>query len=321
VHTYFTGDRPNGRLHLGHYVGSMKTRLARQHTGEQYLMIADYLALTDNIDDPRAIAANVLEIGTDYLACGIDPRHTTCFVQSDVLELQALTAIYLNLADCAEILDNTAKNEEIDRRGFGSAAPAGMFTYTVSQVADITAFGADRVPVGTDQIPLVAFAADIVRRFNSAFGSTLVVPEPDLASTGRLPGFDGRPKMGKSLANTIDLSDSDDTIVDKLAKLPIDLHRPDDAWGVYYREFTGADPQDEAVSGEVMTARIRSRITEAVNAAIAPIRERRATYAADPAEVARLLTDGGVRASEVATETLRNVKTAAGLRYTPARPR
>jgi tryptophanyl-tRNA synthetase len=300
-------------MHLGHYVGSIRSRLAYQGQGEQYIMIADHLALTDNIDNPSTIARNVVEVGLDYLATGIDPAFSTPFIQSGVLELSALTMLYMNMVSSSYILENPTKNEEVTRRGFGEDAPAGMFTYSVSQVADITAFDADSVPVGTDQVPLVEFSAHLVRRFNEQFGPTIVEPAAVVPDMGRLPGTDGRPKMGKSLNNAIYLSDSADTVREKVLGMAMLLNAtPEGEFSpaasppfIYLREF---HPDREAVealaqqyqSGAASEDVVRSAVLDAVEAFLGPVRARRAEYAADRAQVLAILRDGSDRAREKA---------------------
>ncbi|MEW2622035.1 tryptophan--tRNA ligase [Streptomyces sp. NPDC048106] len=324
----FTGDRPNGPMHLGHYVGSIRNRLACQGQGEQYIMIADHLALTDNIDDPGSIARNVVEVGLDYLATGIDPRLSTPFIQSTVLELAALTTLYMNLVSASYILENPTKNEEVSRRGFGDDAPAGMFTYSVSQVADITAFDADSVPVGTDQVPLVEFSAHLVRAFNERFGPVIVVPRAVVPPMGRLPGTDGRPKMGKSLGNAIYLSDAPDTVREKILGMATRLTgTPDGEFDpavsppfLYLREFHPDSAEVDALeeryrSGVLSDDALRRAVLDAVETFLGPVRDRRRAYADDPAQVMAMLHEGGDRARAKAAATYDRVKAAMGLRY------
>jgi tryptophanyl-tRNA synthetase len=324
----FTGDRPNGPMHLGHYVGSIRSRLDYQGLGEQYIMIADHLALTDNIADPRDIARNVVEVGLDYLATGIDPRLSTPFIQSTVQELSALTTLYMNLVSAAYILENPTKNEEVTRRGFGEDAPAGMFTYSVSQVADITAFDADSVPVGADQVPLVAFSAHLVRLFNEQFGPTIVEPAPIVPATGRLPGTDGRPKMGKSLGNAIYLSDHPDEVREKilgmatsLVDVPADEFDPASSPPfIYLREFHPDQDEVDGLEehyrvGELGDDALRAAVLDAVEGFLAPVRGRRREFAADPAQVLAMLHEGGDRARTKAAATLERVQIAMGLYY------
>jgi tryptophanyl-tRNA synthetase len=329
----FTGDRPNGPMHIGHYVGSIRNRLALQGRHDQYVMIADHLALTDNIDNPADIARNVVQIGLDYLATGIDPARTTIFVQSRVEALAALTTLYLNLVPAGSLLANPSRNEEVARRGFGDDAPAGMFTYTVSQVADITAFDADGVPVGADQVPLVEFAADVAQRFNARFGRpgepVLVVPEPISPDMGRLPGIDGRPKMGKSLRNAIYLSDHPDVVTEKIMRIALHPHGADPDAGVdpatcppfvYLREFH-PEPADVAElaaayrDGRIDDTELRLILLDVMQEFLAPIRKRRAEFDADQAEVLHILRAGSERAATKANTTLDRARKAMGLHY------
>jgi tryptophanyl-tRNA synthetase len=324
----FTGDRPNGPMHIGHYVGSIRNRLEYQGRYDQYIMVADYLALTDNIDDPSEIAENVVQIGLDYLATGIDPKLSTPFIQSRVPELPALTTLYMNLVSAGHLLANPTRNEEVTRRGFGDDAPAGMFTYSVSQVADITAFDADTVPVGTDQIPLVEFSAMLVRKFNEQFGkgkTVIVEPKPLSPKMGRLPGVDGHPKMGKSLGNAIYLADAADTVAEKIRRMAItppgaDFDPQTSPPFVYLREFHSDPAEIPAIeeayrSGAIDDTGLRAIVLDVMQEFLLPIRLRRAEFAADRAEVMRILQDGSDRASAKAAVTLDRVKAAMGLRY------
>ena len=321
----FTGDRPNGPMHIGHYVGSIRNRLAYQGHHDQFIMIADHLALTDNIDDPSEIARNVVQIGLDYLATGIDPALSTVFIQSRVEALSALTTLYMNMVSAGSLLANPTRNEEVSRRGFGDDAPAGMFTYSVSQVADITAFDADGVPVGADQISLVEFSADLVRRFNAKFGPVLVEPEALSPAMGRLPGVDGRPKMGKSLGNAVYLADNPDVVAEKIGRIAMTA----DGAGfdpvtsppfVYLREFHPvradvAEIENRYRDGRIGDAEVRRILLDVMQDFLDPIRKRRAEFDADHTEVLRILKAGSERAAQKADATLDRARIAMGLHY------
>lgn len=324
----FTGDRPNGSMHIGHYVGSLRSRLERQGDCRQYIMIADHLALTDNVDDPSKIAENVVEVGLDYLATGLDPKLSTFFVQSDVLELSALTTLYMNLMSAGDLLSNPTKNEEVTRRGFGHDAPAGMFTYSVSQVADITAFDATLVPVGADQVPLVQFAAMLVERFTELFGAAITAPAPLVPTMGRLPGTDGAPKMGKSLGNAIYFSDSKADVETKILSMAMRLRGSttstfDETASppfIYLREFHPSSSEvnrlvDQYTRGSISDDRVRQELLDVLQAFLEPIRIRRAELSADRGFVRDQLKTGGDKARDHAAVTLARVKEAMGLAY------
>lgn len=316
-------------MHIGHYVGSIRNRLAYQGQHDQYVMIADHLALTDNIDDPSEIARNVVRIGLDYLATGIDPALSTVFIQSRVEALSGLTTLYMNLVSAGSLLANPTGNEEVTRRGFGDDAPAGMFTYSVSQVADITAFDADGVPVGTDQVSLVEFSADLVRRFNGRFGTpdapVLVEPEALSPKMGRLPGVDGRPKMGKSLGNAIYLSDAPDVVAEKVLGISMtaagaDFDPATSPPFVYLREFH-PEPSDVTElenryrDGRIGDDDVRRVLLDVLQDFLDPIRKRHAEYDRDHAEVLRILKAGSERAAAKANVTLDRARAAMGLGY------
>ncbi len=223
-----TGDRPTGRLHLGHYVGSLKNRVALQNSGEFdkiFIMIADAQALTDNFDNPSKVRDNVIEVALDYLACGLNPSKTTMFVQSEVSELTELTFYYMNLVTLSRLQRNPTVKNEIKLRGFEKSIPVGFLNYPISQAADITAFDATCVPVGDDQLPMIEQTREIVHAFNKIYGETLVMPEakiPDNKLERRLPGLDGNSKMSKSIGNCIYLSDDEETIRKKVMSMYTD---------------------------------------------------------------------------------------------------
>ena len=220
-----TGDRPTGRLHVGHYAGSLKRRVELQNSGEFdeiYIMIADAQALTDNADNPEKVRQNIIEVALDYLACGLDPEKSVLFIQSQVPELCEMTFYYLDLVTVSRLQRNPTVKSEIQMRNFEASIPVGFFTYPISQAADITAFKATTVPVGEDQAPMIEQTREIVHKFNSVYGDTLVEPDillPDNKACLRLPGIDGKAKMSKSLGNCIYLSDSEDEIKKKIMSM------------------------------------------------------------------------------------------------------
>ena len=223
-----TGDRPTGRLHIGHYVGSLKRRVELQNSGEFekiYIMIADAQALTDNAEHPEKVRQNIVEVALDYMACGLDPEKSTLFIQSMVPELTELSFYYMNLVTVSRLQRNPTVKSEIQMRNFESSIPVGFFTYPISQAADITAFKATTVPVGEDQEPMIEQTREIVRKFNSVYGDTLVEPEillPDNKACLRLPGTDGKAKMSKSLGNCIYLADTEDEVKKKIMSMYTD---------------------------------------------------------------------------------------------------
>ena len=223
-----TGDRPTGKLHLGHYVGSLKRRVELQNSGEYdkiFIMIADAQALTDNADHPEKIRENIIEVALDYLSCGLDPAKSHLFIQSQVPELTELSFYYMNLVTVSRLQRNPTVKSEIQQRNFEASIPVGFFTYPISQTADITAFKATTVPVGEDQLPMLEQAREIVRKFNSVYGETLVEPEaliPENTICSRLPGTDGKAKMSKSLGNCIYLSDSEEDVRKKVLSMYTD---------------------------------------------------------------------------------------------------
>ena len=223
-----TGDRPTGRLHIGHFVGSLRNRVALQNSGEfdeVYIMIADAQALTDNFDNPSKVRNNVIEVALDYLSVGIDPSKTNIFIQSEISELTELTFYYMNLVTLSRLQRNPTVKNEIKLRGFETSIPVGFLNYPISQAADITAFEATCVPVGDDQLPMIEQAREIVRSFNNIYGETLVMPEvylPKTENERRLPGIDGKAKMSKSLGNTIYLADTSEEVKRKVMSMYTD---------------------------------------------------------------------------------------------------
>ena len=323
-----TGDRTTGPLHLGHYVGSLKSRVTLQHSHEQFLLLADTQALTDNADDPAKVQRNVLEVALDYLAVGIDPEVTTICVQSALPALAELTMLYLNFVTVARLERNPTIKTEIIHRGFERDVPAGFLCYPVSQAADITGFKATVVPVGEDQAPLIEQTNEIVRRVNRQIGRDLL-PEAMamIPKVGRLPGIDGKAKMSKSLGNAIPLSASADEIRAAVRQMYTDPNHlraadPGTVEGNVVFTYLDAFSEDLATVAD-LKARYRAgglgdmvvkrQLEEVLQALLAPIRERRARYAADPGYVLDTLRQGTAKARERTGETLREVRYALGL--------
>ncbi len=325
-----TGDRPTGPLHLGHYVGSLRQRVALQREYRTFIIIADAQALTDNAEDPGKIRRNILEVVLDYLAVGIDPAITTIFVQSLVPQLFELTAYYLNLVTVARLQRNPTVKDEIQQRGFGASIPAGFFCYPVSQAADITAFLADLVPVGQDQLPMIEQTTEVVRSFNRIYNcSVLVEPKALLSSVSRLPGTDGKGKMSKSLGNVISLCDSADAIRQKVRGMYTDpkhlrVSDPGTVEGNPVFDYLDAFDPDKAALAEMKAhyergglgdTAVKRRLLEVLLAEVDPVRERRERFAKDPAEVLRVAERGTEVAREVAAHTLDLVRQAMGIDY------
>ena len=328
-----TGDRPTGPLHLGHYVGSLRNRLARQEDCRQFVMLADSQALTDHMDDPAIVHRNVFEVALDYLAVGIDPQRSTIFIQSQVPELAELAFYFLNLVTVARLERNPTVKEEVRLRGFERDIPAGFLTYPVSQAADITAFKAILVPVGDDQVPMIEQTNEIVRRFNRIAGrDVLCEAVPLVPSVGRLPGVDGRAKMSKSLRNAINLKSTADEIriaVRKIYTDPRHLRAEDPGHlkgNVAFLYLDAFDPDQAGLSelkaryvrGGVADSLVKARLETCLQELLAPIRARRQELEGDHGYVMQQLRDGTLRAREVAAKTVGDVKAALGLRYFPA---
>ena len=329
-HIILTGDRPTGPLHLGHYVGSLRQRVELQHQHRQFVMIADAQALTDNAENPEKVSKNVLEVTLDYLAVGIEPSVTTIFIQSLVPELAELTMYYLNLVTVSRLQRNPTVKEEIKQRGFGASIPAGFLAYPVSQAADITAFKADLVPVGEDQLPMIEQTNEIVRSFNSIYNcSVLVESKASLSSAPRLPGTDGKGKMSKSLGNVISLCDSADTVRQKVKTMYTDpkhlrVEDPGTVEGNPVFAYLDAFDLDkdglEAMKdhyrrGGLGDVVVKRRLLEVLSAELDPIRARREEFARDPAHVMRILKEGTEAAREVASRTLVEVRKAMHIDY------
>lgn len=325
-----TGDRPTGPLHLGHFVGSLRNRVAYQDSYRQFVMLADAQALTDNMEDTGKVHRNVIEVALDYLAVGLDPARTTIFIQSQVPELAELTFYYLNLVTVARLERNPTVKEEIKLRGFERDIPAGFLTYPASQAADITAFKASLVPVGEDQIPMIEQTNEIVRRFNRIARQDILVEAKALVpEIGRLPGIDGRAKMSKSLGNTINLGASADEIraaVKQVYTDPLHLkvsdpgHLEGNVAFIYLDAFDTdkdglAEMKAHYVRGGLGDSVVKKRLEGILQDLLAPIRARREEYARDPAQVMRMLKEGTEKARAVAAATTDEVRKALGLSY------
>ena len=325
-----TGDRPTGPLHLGHYVGSLRNRIAFQSTYRQFIMLADAQALTDNMDDIGKVRANVVEVALDYLAAGIDPAQSTILIQSQIPELAELTFYYLNLVTVARLERNPTVKEEIRLRGFERDIPAGFLTYPASQAADISAFKATLVPVGEDQLPMIEQTNEIVRRFNRIAGSEILVETRALVpEIGRLPGTDGKAKMSKSLGNTINLGFTADQVRAAVRKIYTDpLHLrvedPGHLEGNVAFAYLDAFDQDQAgladmkahyVRGGLADSIVKKRLEECLQEFLEPIRSRRAELEKDRGHVMQILKDGTAKAREVAAGTMDQVRGALGLNY------
>ena len=323
-----TGDRTTGPLHLGHYVGSLKSRVALQHSHRQFLLLADMQALTDNSGDPEKVRRNVLEVAIDYLAVGIDPTLTTICVQSALPALAELTMLYLNFVTVSRLERNPTIKTEIQLRGFERDVPAGFLCYPVSQAADITAFKASVVPVGEDQAPLIEQANEIVRRINRQIGRDILVEAAAMVPTvGRLPGIDGKAKMSKSQGNAIPLSASSDEIRGAIRRMYTDpdhlrVSDPGKVEGNVVFTYLDAFCDDRQLvdglkahyrRGGLGDVTLKRCLEDILQALLAPIRERRARYAAEPDYVMGILREGTWRARERTEATLGELRAALGL--------
>jgi len=324
-----TGDRPTGPLHLGHYVGSLQNRVLLQNEYDTYILIADVQALTDNFEHPETLAANVFEVALDYLAVGIDPAKTRIIIQSMVPELAELTIYFMNLVTVATLERNPTVKDEIKQRNFGRNIPVGFWSYPISQAADITIFKADLVPVGEDQLPMIEQAREIVRRFNSLYGKTLIEPKAMLGQIARLPGTDGGAKMSKSLKNCIYLGDSSETLRKRVMSMftdPTRIH-PTDPGHVegnpvfaYHDAFNENKAEVEELkeryrNGTVGDVEVKQRLFNALELFLAPIRERRAGFAAKPGEVREIVMEGTRQGRATAQATMGQVRHAMKLDY------
>lgn len=339
-----TGDRPTGRLHIGHYVGSLRERVALQNQGgfdKIFIMIADAQALTDNAENPQKVRDNIIEVALDYLACGINPEKSTILIQSMIPELTELTFYYMNLVTIARVQRNPTVKTEIKMRNFEMNIPVGFFVYPISQAADITAFGATTVPAGEDQAPMLEQCREIVHKFNFVYGETLIEPNimlPQNSACLRLPGLDGKAKMSKSLGNCIYLSDEPEDIKKKVMSMYTDpnhlrVEDPGDTENnpvfiyldafckpEYFKEFLPEYQNlDELKAhyqkGGLGDVKVKKFLNNVLQSELAPIRERRKMWEQKTDEVYEILKQGSLEAKEVASQTLANVRKAMKINY------
>ena len=339
-----TGDRPTGKLHIGHYVGSLRERVFLQNNGDFdkiFIMIADAQALTDNAENPQKVRDNIIEVALDYLACGIDPEKSTILIQSMIPELTELTFYYMNLVTVSRVQRNPTVKSEIKMRNFEMNIPVGFFVYPISQAADITAFGATTVPAGEDQKPMLEQCRDIVQKFNSVYGETLVEPDillPRNNACLRLPGLDGKAKMSKSLGNCIYLSDEPEDIKKKIMSMYTDPNhlRVEDPgetennpvfiyldafckpehFEEFWPEYKNLDElKAHYQRGGLGDVKVKKFLNNVIQAELAPIRERRKMWEQKTDEVYEILKQGSLKAKEVAGETLANVRKAMKINY------
>jgi tryptophanyl-tRNA synthetase len=325
-----TGDRPTGPLHIGHFVGSLKNRVAFQDTYQQFLMIADTQALTDNFDQPQKVRDNVVQVALDYFAVGLDPKCSTFFIQSQIPELYELTSFFMNLVTVARVQRNPTIKEEIKQKGFDQSLPVGFLCYPISQAADILAFGADVVPVGADQNPMIEQANEIARRFNSIYGTnTFKEVKSIVGSIGRLPGIDGKAKMSKSLNNAIFLNDSTDAIRRKVNLMFTDpnhikIEDPGTVEGnVVFQFLDFFDPDKVALEelraryqrGGLGDGQLKKRLVEILDSLISPMRQRRQQYESNIPFVMATLREGTLDARAKVAKKVSEVRTALKLNY------
>ena len=339
-----TGDRPTGRLHVGHYVGSLRRRVELQNTGEFddiFIMIADAQALTDNADNPEKVRSNIIEVALDYLACGLDPEKSTLFIQSQIPQLCELSFYYMNLVTVSRLQRNPTVKTEIKMRNFETSIPVGFFTYPISQAADITAFKATTVPVGEDQMPMIEQTKEIVHKFNSVYGDTLIDPKillPENQECLRLPGIDGKAKMSKSLGNCIYLSEEPEEIKKKVFSMftdpthlrvedpghtennPVfiylDAFCRDEHFAAFLPSYQNLDElKAHYRKGGLGDGTVKKFLNEILQNELKPIREKREVFAQDLGQIFDMLKAGSEKARETASRTLDEVKTAMGINY------
>ena len=339
-----TGDRPTGKLHVGHYVGSLRRRVELQNSGEFdkiYIMIADAQALTDNADNPEKVRQNILEVALDYLSCGLDPEKSTIFIQSQIPELCELSFYYMNLVTVSRLQRNPTVKAEIQMRNFEASIPVGFFTYPISQAADITAFKATVVPVGEDQMPMLEQTKEIVHKFNAVYGETLVDPKimlPDNQACMRLPGIDGKAKMSKSLGNCIYLSDTEADVKKKVMSMftdpnhlrvedpgrvegnPVfiylDAFCKDEYFAEFLPDYANLDElKAHYTRGGLGDVKVKKFLNNVMQAELAPIRERRMQWEKDIPTVFDILKEGSEKAEKVAAETLAEVRRSMKINY------
>lgn len=339
-----TGDRPTGRLHVGHYVGSLKERVRLQNSGkfdEIYIMIADAQALTDNAEHPEKVRDNIIQVALDYLACGLDPEKSTIFIQSMVPQLTELSFYYMNLVTVSRLQRNPTVKSEIKMRNFEASIPVGFFTYPISQAADITAFKATSVPAGEDQMPMIEQCREIVHKFNSVYGETLVEPQiilPQNQACLRLPGIDGKAKMSKSLGNCIYLSDEPEDIRKKIMSMftdpnhlrvedpgqvegnPVFIYldafcRPEH-FAEFLPDYNNLDElKDHYRRGGLGDVKVKKFLNNVIQDELAPIRERRKAWEQRLPDVYDILAEGSKRAKETAAKTLADVRHSMKIDY------
>ena len=339
-----TGDRPTGKLHLGHYVGSLRRRVQLQNEGNydrMFVFMADVQALTDNADNPEKIRQNIVEVALDYLSAGLDPEKCVLFIQSQIPELAELTTYLMNLITVSRVQRNPTVKTEIKMRNFEANIPLGFFCYPVSQAADITLFKATTVPAGEDQEPMLEVTRELVRRFNSTYGEVLVEPNimlPENATARRLPGTDGKEKMSKSLGNCIYLSDSAEDVWQKVRSMytdptHINLNDPghvegnavftyldafssDDDFAEFLPEYKNLDElKDHYTRGGLGDMKCKKLLNQVINKMLDPIRARRAEYEKDIPEIFNILQKGTLQAREVAAQTMAEVRDAMRINY------
>jgi tryptophanyl-tRNA synthetase len=339
-----TGDRPTGRLHVGHYVGSLKRRVELQNSGEYdkiFIMIADAQALTDNADNPEKVRQNIIEVALDYLSCGLDPEKSVLFIQSQVPALTELTFYYMNLVTVSRLQRNPTVKAEIQMRNFETSIPVGFFTYPISQASDITAFKATTVPVGEDQLPMIEQTREIVRKFNSVYGEVLVEPEalvPESEVCSRLPGTDGKAKMSKSLNNCIYLSDTPEEVQKKIMSMftdpnhlkvsdpgcvegnavftYLDAFCRDEHFEKFWPEYNNLDElKDHYRRGGLGDVKIKRFLNNIMQDELEPIRARRKELEKQIPEIYEILRKGSIEADKVASKTLEEVKRAMKINY------
>lgn len=339
-----TGDRPTGRLHVGHYVGSLRRRVELQNSGEYdkiFIMIADAQALTDNADNPEKVRQNIIEVALDYLSCGLDPEKSIMFIQSQVPELTELSFYYMNLVTVSRLQRNPTVKSEIQMRNFEASIPVGFFTYPISQASDITAFKATTVPVGDDQLPMIEQCREIVHKFNSVYGETLVMPKaliPENESCSRLPGIDGKAKMSKSLGNCIYLSDSEEEVQKKIMSMftdpdhlkvsdpgkiegntvfiYLDAFCKEEHFAKYLPDYQNLDElKAHYQRGGLGDVKVKRFLNAVMQEELAPIRARRKELEKDIPAVYEILRKGSTEAERTAAQTLSEVKRAMKINY------
>lgn len=339
-----TGDRPTGRLHVGHYVGSLRRRVELQNSGEFdriFIMIADAQALTDNAEQPEKVRQNIVEVALDYLSCGLNPELSTLLIQSQIPELCELSFYYMNLVTVSRLQRNPTVKSEIQMRNFEASIPVGFFTYPISQAADITAFKATTVPVGEDQLPMLEQTKEIVRKFNSVYGDTLVEPDillPDNKACLRLPGIDGKAKMSKSLNNCIYLSDTEEEVQKKVMSMFTDPNHlkvsdpgkvegnpvfiyleafcKDEMFAEYLPEYANLQELEAHYArGGLGDVKVKKFLNKVLQEELAPIRARRKEWEKDIPSVYEILRKGSIAAREVAAQTLEDVKKSMKINY------